>query len=215
FRRLLDNLEKVCAKVPAAKALRADWAAKFYALMARWDFLPNSPTLMNAGRELQQLSACYVLPVPDSMEGITKALAAQSLIQKSGGGTGFAFSRLRPKGDMVKKTQGVASGAISFMQLYDKMTDVVKQGGTRRGANMGILHYTHPEIKDFIVMKNQPGVMENFNVSVAIDDKFMQAVAADAEYDLINPHNGEPAGKVRAKEVFDMMVENAWMTGDP
>ena len=215
FRRLLDNLEKVCAKVPAAKALRELWAGKFYALMAHWDFLPNSPTLMNAGRELQQLSACYVLPVPDSMEGITKALAAQSLIQKSGGGTGFSFSNLRPAGDRVMKTQGVASGALSFMRLYDTMTDVIKQGGTRRGANMAILRYDHPEIMDFINMKQTPGIMENFNVSVGVDAKFFQAVEADAEYDLVNPHGGKRVGKIRAKMVFDAMVENAWKTGDP
>ncbi|MDE2144310.1 MAG: adenosylcobalamin-dependent ribonucleoside-diphosphate reductase, partial [Elusimicrobia bacterium] len=215
FRRLLENLEKVCAQVPAAKALRDKWALQFYGLMANWDFLPNSPTLMNAGRELQQLSACYVLPVPDSMEGITKSLAAQSLIQKSGGGTGFSFSRLRPAGDRVMKTQGVASGALSFMRLYDTMTDVIKQGGTRRGANMAILRYDHPEILDFIRMKRTPGVMENFNVSVGVDQTFFQAVEADAEYDLINPHGGKPAGKVRAKAVFDAMVENAWTTGDP
>jgi|CXWL01.1.fsa_nt_gi ribonucleoside-diphosphate reductase alpha chain len=215
FDLLMDNLEKACAKHPEAKALREAWAAKFYDLMARWDFLPNSPTLMNAGRELQQLSACYVLPVPDSMEGITKSLAAQSMIQKSGGGTGFSFSRLRPNGDLVKKTQGVASGALSFMKLFDTMTDVVKQGGTRRGANMAILRYDHPEIMDFIRMKTQPGVMENFNVSVGVDAAFMRAVLADAEYDLINPRTGKPAGKLRAKEVFDAMVELAWKTGDP
>ncbi|MBI3549132.1 MAG: adenosylcobalamin-dependent ribonucleoside-diphosphate reductase [Elusimicrobia bacterium] len=215
FARLQRNLQSVYEKTPEARLLVDDWRTRFYGVMSRWDFLPNSPTLMNAGRELQQLSACYVLPVADSMEGINKALAAQSLIQKSGGGTGFAFSRLRPKNDLVKKTQGVASGALSFMQLYDKMTDVVKQGGTRRGANMGILHYTHPEIKDFILMKSQASVMENFNVSVAIDDKFMKAVAADAEYDLVNPRTGEPTGRVRAKEVFDLMVEHAWKSGDP
>jgi len=215
FRRLLENLEKVCAKVPAAKALREKWAEKFYALMASWDFLPNSPTLMNAGRELQQLSACYVLPVPDSMEGITKSLSAQSLIQKSGGGTGFSFSSLRPAGDKVMKTQGVASGALSFMRLFDTMTDVIKQGGTRRGANMAILRYDHPEILDFIAMKQTPGVMENFNVSVGVDAQFFRAVEADAEYELINPHGGKKAGKVRAKLVFDAMVENAWKPGDP
>lgn len=215
FRRLFENLEKVCAKVPEAKALREDWAGKFYGLMSSWDFLPNSPTLMNAGRELQQLSACYVLPVPDSMEGITKSLAAQSMIQKSGGGTGFSFSSLRPKGDPVKKTQGVASGALSFMKLFDTMTEVVKQGGTRRGANMAILRYDHPEIMDFIRMKTTPGVMENFNVSVSVDETFMRAVVADAEYDLINPRDGKPAGKMRAKEVFDAMVEFAWKSGDP
>ncbi|MBI5242479.1 MAG: ribonucleoside reductase class II [Elusimicrobia bacterium] len=218
FARFIRNIESVVRKVPEAARLHEAWSTRFYNLMASWDFLPNSPTLMNAGRELQQLSACYVLPVPDSMEGITKAVTAQSLIQKSGGGTGFSFSRLRPKGDLVKKTQGVASGALSFMQIFDKMTDVVKQGGTRRGANMGILHYTHPEIRDFINMKSSGAggsIMENFNVSVAIDAKFMQAVAEDAEYDLVNPRTQQPAGKLRAREVWDLMVENAWKSGDP
>jgi len=215
FTRLMANLEKACAKHPAAKAAREEWAAKFYALMASWDFLPNSPTLMNAGRELQQLSACYVLPVPDSMEGITKSLSAQSMIQKSGGGTGFSFSSIRPKGDLVKKTQGVASGALSFMKLFDTMTEVVKQGGTRRGANMAILRYDHPEIMEFIRMKAQNGVMENFNVSVGVDSSFMLAVLSDSEYDLINPRSGKPAGKLRAKEVFDAMVDLAWTNGDP
>ena len=215
FACLMSNLEKIYQKNKIAQSLASAWEDKFFALMSSWDFLPNSPTLMNAGRDLQQLSACYVLPVADSMEGINDALAAQSLIQKSGGGTGFAFSRLRSRGDLVKKTHGVASGAISFMQLYDKMTEVVKQGGTRRGANMGILHYTHPEIKDFITLKSQPGVMENFNVSVAIDETFMKAVAADSEYDLLNPRTKEPAGRVKAREIFDLMVEQAWKTGDP
>jgi ribonucleoside-diphosphate reductase alpha chain len=215
FRRLLQNLERAAAEVPAARAVRDAWAAEFYGLMAGWDFLPNSPTLMNAGRELQQLSACYVLPVPDSMEGITKSLAAQSLIQKSGGGTGFAFSRLRPAGDKVMKTQGVASGALSFMRLFDTMTDVVKQGGARRGANMAVLRYDHPEILDFIRMKRTPGVMENFNVSVGVEAAFFRAVEADAEYELINPRSGKAVGKLRAKEVFDAMVELAWRTGDP
>ncbi len=215
FTRLIQNLETAYATVPEARKLSDLWRGRYYDMLSSWDFLPNSPTLMNAGRDLQQLSACYVLPVPDSMEAITKSLAAQSLIQKSGGGTGFAFSALRPKGDIVKKTQGVASGALSFMQLFDKLTDVVKQGGARRGANMGILHYTHPEIKDFITMKSQSATMENFNVSVAIDEKFMKAVTADAEYDLVNPHTKAVAGQARAKEVFDLMVECAWKSGDP
>ncbi|MBI5624581.1 MAG: hypothetical protein HY924_12450, partial [Elusimicrobia bacterium] len=215
FAKLVKNLETAYTTHPEARKLVDTWSIRYYESIARWDFLPNSPTLMNAGRELQQLSACYVLPVPDSMEGITKSLAAQSLIQKSGGGTGFSFSRLRAKGDVVKKTQGVASGAISFMQIFDKMTDVVKQGGTRRGANMGILHYTHPEIREFISMKSQSSTMENFNVSVSIDERFMKAVLADAEYDLVNPRTKEVAGKARAKEIFDMMVEYSWKSGDP
>ena len=218
FARFIGNLGAVARKVPEAGRLHETWTTRFYNMMASWDFLPNSPTLMNAGRDLQQLSACYVLPVADSMEGITKAVTAQSLIQKSGGGTGFSFSRLRPKGDLVKKTHGVASGALSFMQIFDKMTDVVKQGGTRRGANMGILHYTHPEIREFISMKSGgagASVMENFNISVAVDAKFMQAVAEDAEYELINPRTQVAAGKVRAREVWDLMIENAWKSGDP
>ncbi|MFA6316716.1 MAG: adenosylcobalamin-dependent ribonucleoside-diphosphate reductase [Elusimicrobiota bacterium] len=215
FTKLVKNLEAAYAAHAEARKAVDSWGVRYYESIARFDFLPNSPTLMNAGRELQQLSACYVLPVPDSMEGITKSLAAQSLIQKSGGGTGFSFSRLRPKGDIVKKTQGVASGALSFMQIFDKMTDVVKQGGTRRGANMGILHYTHPEIREFIVMKSQSSAMENFNVSVSIDEKFMKAVLADAEYDLVNPRTKEVTGKARAKEIFDMMVEYSWKSGDP
>lgn len=215
FLRLILNLEKIYKENKSAHELAGDWENSFFDLMASWDFLPNSPTLMNAGRDLQQLSACYVLPVADSMEGINDALAAQSLIQKSGGGTGFSFSRLRSRGDLVKKTHGVASGAISFMQLFDKMTEVVKQGGTRRGANMGILHYTHPEIKDFITLKSQPGIMENFNVSVAIDAVFMKAVATNSEYDLINPRTHETAGRVQAREIFDLMIEQAWKTGDP
>ncbi|MDE2492096.1 MAG: adenosylcobalamin-dependent ribonucleoside-diphosphate reductase [Elusimicrobia bacterium] len=215
FARLIANLERAAAKRPEARRLQGEWSARFRALLSSWDFLPNSPTLMNAGRDLQQLSACYVLPVPDSMEGIMKAVAAQSLIQKSGGGTGFSFSRLRPAGDAVMKSQGVASGALSFMRLFDTMTDVVKQGGTRRGANMAILRYDHPEILDFVKMKQTPGLMENFNVSVGVDAAFMKAVLADAEYDLINPRTGEAVGKARAKEVFDAMCEYAWKTGDP
>jgi ribonucleoside-diphosphate reductase alpha chain len=215
FERLLSNLRSAVDRFSAARALHEKWSGRFYELMSSWRFLPNSPTLMNAGRELQQLSACYVLPVPDSMEGINAALSAQSLIQKSGGGTGFAFSRLRPKGSMVKKTRGVASGAVSFMRLFDTMTEVVKQGGTRRGANMGVLHYTHPEILDFVSLKSRPGVMENFNLSVAVDARFMELVAADGSYDLLDPRTGEAAGSLRARAVFDAIAEQAWRTGDP
>jgi len=215
FLKLLANLEHAYSDIPEARQAADYWQSGFYNLMANFNFLPNSPTLMNAGRDLQQLSACYVLPVPDSMEGITKALTAQALIQKSGGGTGFSFCRIRPKGDVVKKTNGVASGAISFMKLFDKLTDVVKQGGTRRGANMGILPYWHPEIKDFITIKSQPGALENFNISVALDHKFMKAVEENESYDLLSPRTREIVGTVKAKEIFNMLVDSAWATGDP
>lgn len=216
FTAYLGNLKRVSRENSEAKALHAEWAGRFYAMMARFDFLPNSPTLMNAGRDLQQLSACYVLPVPDSMEGVADALKAQALIHKSGGGTGFSFQRLRGAGQPVKSTHGVASGAVSFMKIFDKMTDVVKQGGTRRGANMGILPYWHPEILEFIDMKKTPGVMENFNVSVTIDDAFMRAAERGEDYDLLNPRDMKPTGrKLNAREVFDKMVDGAWATGDP
>jgi ribonucleoside-diphosphate reductase alpha chain len=215
FMKFVANLEAAYKTVPAARELADRWRTDFYNLMAEFNFLPNSPTLMNAGRDLQQLSACYVLPVPDSMEGIAKALTAQSLIQKSGGGTGFSFCRVRPKGDTVKKTNGVASGAISFMKLFDKLTDVVKQGGTRRGANMGIIPYWHPEIKEFIKLKSEAGVLENFNLSIALDEKFMKAVETNGSFDLVNPRNSEVTGTLKAKEIFDMLVESAWASGDP
>ena len=211
----MKNLKKIYENDSQLKEMVDKWTEEFYNLMARFEFLPNSPTLMNAGKELGQLSACYVIPVEDSMEGISKALSAQSLIQKSGGGTGFSFGRLRPKGDIVKKTSGVASGAISFMQLFDKMTDVVKQGGTRRGANMGILPYWHPEIEEFITLKSKPGVMENFNISVAIDDKFMKAVENNEDIELINPRSKEVVSKLNARKLFNKLVESAWATGDP
>ena len=216
FAVYLKNLKRIAAENPEAKTLHAEWTDRFYAMMARFDFLPNSPTLMNAGRELQQLSACYVLPVPDSMEGIADAVKAQALIHKSGGGTGFSFQRLRGSGQSVKSTRGVASGAVSFMQIFDKMTDVVKQGGSRRGANMGILPYWHPEILEFIDMKKKPGVMENFNVSVTVDAAFMNAAERGEDYDLLNPRDMKPTGKkLNARDVFEKMVEGAWATGDP
>jgi len=215
FQKFIKNILNVYEKNSNLKEKVDSKTADFYNMMAKFEFLPNSPTLMNAGRDLQQLSACYVIPVEDSMEGISKALSAQSIIQKSGGGTGFSFARLRPKGDVVKKTNGVASGALSFMQLFDKMTDVVKQGGTRRGANMGILPYWHPEIEEFITLKSKPGVMENFNLSVAIDDKFMKAVEANEDIELLNPRTKEVVSKLNAKKLFNKLVESAWATGDP
>lgn len=216
FAVFLGNLKRAAAEIPEAKILAEEWRDKFYGMLSRFDFLPNSPTLMNAGRELQQLSACYVLPIPDSMEGIADALKSQALIHKSGGGTGFSFQRVRPSGDNVKTTKGTASGAISFMQIFDKMTDVVKQGGTRRGANMGILPYWHPEIEDFIDMKTKPGVMENFNVSVTVDGKFMEAAEKGEEYDLLNPRTMQPTGKrLNARDIFNKMIDGAWRSGDP
>ncbi len=215
FRRFMENCAAVTQKFPEARETVRGWENRFYDALASWRFLPNSPTLMNAGRDLQQLSACYVLPVEDSMEGITHALQAQALIHKSGGGTGFSFGRLRPQGDRVKSTAGVASGVISFMQVFDKMTGVVKQGGNRRGANMGILPYWHPEIKDFIRLKSRPGILENFNISVSVDQRFLECVENNWEYDLVNPRTNQATGRVSAREVFDLIVENAWKSGDP
>ncbi len=215
FQRFVRNCGAAIEKYPEAKKVVTDWEARFYELMASWRFLPNSPTLMNAGRDIQQLSACYVLPVEDSMEGITNALQAQALIHKSGGGTGFSFERMRPAGDTVKSTEGVASGVISFMQVFDKMTGVVKQGGNRRGANMGVLPAWHPEIKEFIRLKARPGIMENFNISVSVDDKFMESVDNNWEYELLNPRTHQPQGRVPAREIFESIVQNAWKSGDP
>jgi ribonucleoside-diphosphate reductase alpha chain len=219
-RRLIETpaglFERVARAVAQGEGENASyWAERFHALLAGGEFLPNSPTLMNAGTALGQLAACFVLPVEDTMESIFEALKQMALVQRTGGGTGFSFSALRPRGDLVASTGGTSSGPVSFMKIFDCATEHIKQGGKRRGANMGVLAVEHPDILEFVRAKGEAGVLANFNLSVSVTDGFMRAAAAGESYSLVHPRTGQPCARLPAGEVFRAISEAAWQTGDP
>ena len=215
FLRVAKNIASIEKKYNRTEAEIRETEKKFFDIMTDLDFLPNSPTLMNAGRELQQLAACFVLPIGDSMASIFEALKETALIQKSGGGVGYSFSNIRPRNDVVLSTKGVSSGPISFMTVFNAATDTIKQGGTRRGANMGILRVDHPDILDFITAKEDSEKLNNFNISVGVTESFMKAVENDGEYDILNPRTKEAVMKYKAREIFEKIVNHAWKNGDP
>jgi len=215
FWRIAASIADEENKYKDSSCTSEELARQFYHLMTEYKFLPNSPTIMNAGTDLGQLAACFVLPVGDSMEEIFEAIKNAALIHKSGGGTGFSFSRLRPKDSQVGSTGGIASGPLSFLRIFNTATEQVKQGGTRRGANMGILKVDHPDILEFIKAKEKDRDLNNFNLSIALTEKFMQAVEHNQDYPLIDPHTEKEQGKLNAREVFALLVRKAWESGDP